>query len=239
MLSNAPRRSFRVVEMLKKFGITENLYDFIITSGEATFLDLQQNQQDGFKKFGQNYFYIGPQKDIDLLNGLNYQKVEKASDANFVINTGFEGDFSKIEEKLPQVIEAKKYNLPMICVNPDMIVVKQNGMEIICAGILAKEYEKIGGKIFYYGKPFKSVYEIVCKKFGISDKKKIIAIGDSLETDIKGANDFAIDSILVTGGILSNSLGIKYWQVADELKLQSICKSYQTFPKFVISNLKL
>lgn len=238
-LSNAPRRSHKVAAILEKLGIGKDLYDFILTSGEATFLDLQKNQEENFKNFGNKYFYIGPDKDLDLLDGLHYQKVANASDANFIINTGFEGQDSKIDEKMPQILEAKKHNLPMICVNPDLIVVNQAGVEMICAGALAREYEKISGKVFYYGKPFDAVYKMVVEKFNCQNKKEFIAIGDGLETDILGAKNFAIDNILVTGGILANPLAIKFWQDANIDKLKKICESHKIFPQFVISNLKL
>ncbi len=238
-LSNAPRRASKVADILKKFGYTPDLYDFIITSGEAAFLDLKKNQENKFADFGQNYFYIGPKKDIDLLDGLNYHRVDSAASAQFVITTGFDNDDSTLAEKLPQALEAKKYDLPMICVNPDLIVVKQNGQEMICAGALAREYEKIGGTVSYYGKPFPAVYKMVCEIFSNPKNEKILAIGDGLETDIKGANDFGIDSLLLTGGILANSLGITYQQTADPKKLEAICNHYNTFPKFVIPNLKL
>lgn len=239
LLSNAPRRSFKVAAILAEFGITSDLYDFILTSGEVTFLDLKKNQEEGFKNFGKNYFYIGPKKDIDLLEGLNYERVSEAAKANFALTTGFEVESSSLEEKLPQALEAKKYNLPMICVNPDLVVVRQSGNEMICAGTLAREYEKINGTVFYYGKPFPAVYKMMHQLFHLPQKKKILAIGDGLETDIKGAVDFGIDSTLVTGGILANQLKISFWQNADEKKLEAICSTYKIFPKFVIPNLKL
>ncbi len=238
-LSNAPRRASKVEQMLKNFGITSNLYDFVLSSGEATFLDLKKNQENDFKDFGKNYFYIGPEKDIDLLDNLAYQKVDSASQANFALTTGFNDETSTLEEKLPQALEAKKYNLPMICVNPDMIVVKQNGTSMICAGTLAHHYQKIGGQVIYYGKPFLSVYKMVCEIFNHPENEKLLMVGDGIETDIKGANDFAIDSLLVTGGILSSQLKINYQQNADESKLEEIFYQHQTFPKFIISNLKI
>jgi HAD superfamily hydrolase (TIGR01450 family) len=140
---------------------------------------------------------------------------------------------------MPQALEAKKHNLKMICVNPDMIVVKQNGIEMICAGTLAQEYQKIGGEVIFYGKPFLSVYKMVCEIFNNPENKKILMIGDGLETDIKGAKNFVIDSLLVTGGILSKSLNINYEQTADVTKLETICSQFQLSPKFVISNLNI
>lgn len=238
-LSNAPRRADMVANVLQNFGIDKKLYDFVLTSGEAAFLDLEKNQKNDFKDFGRNYFYIGPQKDINLLQGLDYIKTEEASKANFVITTGFDNDHSILEEKLPQMMEAKRFNLPMICVNPDLMVVRQNGNKMICAGVLAEEYKKVGGIVSYYGKPFTAVYKMVCEIFNSNQTNRMITIGDGIETDIKGANDFGIDSILITGGILSDSLGIKFWQDANQDHLKSICNSYQIFPKFIISNLKI
>ncbi len=238
-LSNAPRRASKVKTVLENYGITEDFYDFILTSGEATFIDLKKSQENGFENFGKNYFYIGPQKDIDLLDGLEYQRVESAAEADFALTTGFEGHHSKIDEKMPQALEAKKHNLKMICVNPDMIVAKQDGNEMICAGTLAREYKKIGGEVIYYGKPFESVYKITCELFNNPSKEKIIAIGDGLETDIKGAVDFGIDSILVSGGIMANRLDIKFWENPDMNKLKNICDLENTSPKYVISNFKI
>ncbi len=236
-LSNAPRRSIKVAEVLKKYGITSDLYDFILTSGEATYLDLEKNQNANFANFGSNYFYIGPQKDLDLLSGLNYKITSDASEADFAVATGFDGDNSVLAEKMPQLLQAAQHNLPLICVNPDLIVVKQNGLELICAGILAQEYKKMNREVLYYGKPFSAVYHKVCELFGTSDKSKMLAIGDGMETDIKGAVDFGIDSVLITGGILSNKLQVKYGEAADKNKLETICKNYQLYPTFVIPGL--
>lgn len=239
LLSNAPRRAYKVTDFLGKLGITNDLYDFILTSGEATYLDLKQNQEQNFKTFGQKYFYIGPKKDIDLLSGLNYQITDQPSKADFAITTGFDHSHSKLEEKLPEIKAARKYNLPLICVNPDIIIVRQNGFEEICAGLLAQEYEKIGGKTHYYGKPFSKVYQVLYQLMNNShtnliSKRKILAIGDGMETDIKGAKNFGIDSALVTGGILCNQLEVKYGQTADPDAVLSICKNYRFYPEFVV-----
>lgn len=236
-LSNAPRRSHKAAVVLEKLGIHQNLYDFILTSGEATFLELKKNQEQNFKDFGKKYFYIGPQKDIDLLDGLNYIIVNNASEADFAITTGFDDENSTLQDKMPQIEAAKKANLDLICVNPDLIVVKQSGLEMLCAGVIAKEYERIGGKVHYFGKPHNLVYKIVCENFNNIDNSKILAVGDALETDIRGASNSRIDSALVTGGILSNQLGIKYGQKAEKNKLEMICQNHQIYPKFVIPGL--
>jgi HAD superfamily hydrolase (TIGR01459 family) len=244
-LSNAPRRAKKAAEMLKKFGIDESFYDFIMTSGEATFLFLQEYKHNSAKLeqvIGNvtnsfHYYYIGPDKDADLLNGLGYSATDDAAKADFVVATGFNHDLSVPEEKLPQLKEAIKNNLTMICVNPDLIVVKQNGNELICAGILALEYQKMGGKVVYFGKPHNLVYDQVFRLFSNPDKTKVLAIGDGIETDILGANNNKIDSALIAGGILANELQIKHGELPDKDLMQEICDKYKAYPQFVIGGL--
>jgi len=240
-LSNAPRRSAKVVELLNRLGIGEELYDFIITSGEATYLYLEANRGKEIIKSPSNniyrYYYIGPPKDADLLNGLGYKKSLDANQADFAVVTGFDDGQYSIAEKLPQLQEAAKNNLTMICVNPDLIVVKQSGEEMLCAGVLALEYQKLGGKVLYFGKPYDLVYEQVFELFSTRDKTRIIAVGDGIETDILGANKNKIDSALIAGGILSNDLKTKYGELPDADLMQKICDKYQSYPTFILGGL--
>lgn len=235
-LSNAPRRSSKVAAVLAKFGVKPDFYDFIMTSGEAVYTTLQENQNNGFKDYGQNYYYIGPGKDKDLLDGLKYNS-KAAKDANFAIVTGFDDDFSKAGEKLPELLECKKYDLPLICANPDLMVIKKTGQELLCAGLIANQYQEMGGKVIYFGKPYEEVYKKTLSLAKITDKSRIIAIGDGIETDIKGANKVNIDSALIGGGVLSNILKIKYGQLPKESDLLVVCNGYQIYPKFVLAQL--
>lgn len=238
-LSNAPRRSTKAEIVLNKLGIDNSLYDFVLTSGESAFEELKENQNKNFNHYGKNYFYIGPDKDMDLLDGLDYKMVLDPIYAGFVVITGFDNDNSTLQEKLPLAIQANKYKLLMLCINPDLIVVKQNGHEMICAGLLGLEYEKMGGVVKYYGKPHKIVYDLVFEKYNNPPKSLFLAVGDSLETDIKGANDYGINSLLLTGGILSKELNVKFWQDPEIENLNKICDKYNIYPKHIISNLKL
>ena len=224
-LSNAPRRSSKVKAALARFGITQDLYNDAVSSGEVAYQLFAKSQ----KPKATSYFYIGPDKDADLLDGLNYQMVDKAKDAAFVLATGFDNDDSKLEEKLPQIESALKANLKMYCTNPDLIVVRQNGTQMLCAGVIGEYYAKYGGEVEFIGKPYKQVYDYILKSFSPNIKKnRIVAIGDSLTTDIKGANNMGIDSVLVLGGIL---------EVANEplkVLIEKVkAKPLATLPKFI------
>jgi HAD superfamily hydrolase (TIGR01459 family) len=236
-LSNAPRRSVIVEKVLADYGITKDYYEFILTSGEAAHFYLQQNQQNDFKKFGQKYFYIGPQKDRGLVSDLEYEEVLNTKDADFNITTGFDGPGSTLAERQHQLDESIKYDLPMICVNPDLMVIKKTGQEFICAGVLANEYQKMQGKVHFFGKPHAEVYQILLQKLNISDLSKAIAVGDGMETDILGANNAGIDCALIAGGILSNKVGVKYGQLPQQDKITEVFNDYGFKSNYVLGGL--
>ena len=179
---------------------------------------------------------MGENKDLDLLDGLDYEITDIKS-AKFIINTGLGDEFPTAESREKDLKNGIKYDLPMICVNPDLIVVKQSGLEILCAGILAQKYQEMGGKVIYFGKPYDLVYKKVKELFNINQESKILAIGDGIETDIKGANENNIDSALIPGGILGNRLNTKYRQLPREEDIKKICEFYDVTPKFVLGGL--
>ncbi len=251
-LSNAPRRAKKASLVLHNLGIKPELYDFVLTSGETIFQFLQQSQNNPRElenligsqlktSNGQNYYYyIGPKKDADLLDGLQYLPTTQPEMASFVIATGFDDDNSILAEKLPQLQAAIKHNLPMICVNPDLIVVKQNGAEMLCAGLLAAEYQKMGGRVVYFGKPHPLIYKQLFKLFAITtpqDLKQCLTIGDALETDILGANRNDIDSALIAGGILGRILNTRHGDLPNKAEVMTICQKYQCQPQFVIGKI--
>lgn len=240
LLSNAPRRSHKAESVLQNFNINKgDLYDFILTSGEATYNFLASNQESGYKQFASKYLYIGPQKDIDLLDGLNYQITNDENEAGFVLVTGFDHEDSTIDEKMDEINRSIKAGLTMICVNPDKIVVKKSGKSQLCAGVIAKKYEELGGKVIYFGKPYQNVYNEVFRLFSIDSHNlnQVLAIGDGLETDIKGANNNNISSIFLTSGIISVILGNKYSELPNRDQLQYQFELHDSFPDYVIPNL--
>ncbi len=239
LLSNAPRRASKAQQALDSFGITQDLYESILTSGEATYKLLAENQKSGFNKFSSKYYYIGPEKDIDLLNGLDYTIGSDASECGFALVTGYDHENSTLDEKDRDLESIITHKLPMICVNPDMIVVKKTGKMQYCAGNIAKRYQELGGEVVYFGKPYGNVYDILFNElsaYGI-DSDSVLAVGDGLETDIKGANNNKIDSVFITSGIISNKLGNKYGEMPNHKDIKKECDFYKSCPEYIITNL--
>jgi HAD superfamily hydrolase (TIGR01459 family) len=218
-LSNAPRRADKVAVVLNNLGIKPELYEHIISSGEVGF----QWLQNGGASWGKRYYFIGAKKDEDLLHDLDFQRVYDLKDADFLLNLGFGTDEQTSADFLPLLQDARKLSLPMLCLNPDLEVVKISGERFPCAGVLAKDYLKMGGDVTWFGKPYNSVYEHCHELLGGIDKSKILAVGDSLETDIPGANRFGVDCVLVTGGILKE---IAIDDIKEMCAGLSLCPTY-------------
>lgn len=204
LLSNAPRRAARAQETLALLGIAHTVYDHLMTSGEAVYGYLNEN-----KDFGPNYYYIGPDKDIDILDGLKRYSRSGLATSQFILNVGFFRDEDPIEEYETTLQSARMLSLPMICANPDRIVVRRSGEVLPCAGLLAERYAELGGEVLWFGKPYREVYHLCLKRFVDVPPERILAVGDNLDTDILGANQSGIASALVTGGILKEKLQTK------------------------------
>ncbi len=226
-LTNAPRRAAVISEQLKNFGLSEKLYDFVVSSGEITWQTLNNKKNQGTK----NCFLIGPKRDFHLIEGLDLKVTDDPNLTDIIINTGPWGDNDVLENYTSILENLVKRNPIMICSNPDRTVVRGDRF-MICAGTLADYYEKIGGSVEYYGKPFKQIYEFC---FKILDTKKVLVIGDSLENDIAGANNQNLDSILITSGIhreVNNESGIDIKKLDDLMEKKNFSKIF--YESFII-----
>lgn len=227
-LSNAPRRVSMAVASLERMKIDKSLYNYALTSGEVT----RDYIISGEHGYGKNYFIIGPVRDNNLLDGTEYKMVDEISKADFIVVTGFDNDDSTMDEAQPFLDEAIKYNLPLLCANPDFLVIRQAGNLVLCAGVIADAYAKMGGKVQQFGKPYGDVYKRALVMLG--NPKSVAVIGDNLDTDILGGNDAGLDSYLIAGGVLSGRLGIKTGQMPDAKKLKEVCDEENITPTAVI-----
>ncbi len=220
-ITNAPRRTDVISEQLKSFGLTSDYYDYIVSSGEITWLSLK-------KKYEKKKCYlIGPPRDYHLVEGLDIDLVEDySSGVDIIVNTGPWGDDDILENYTKVLNNLAVLNPLMICSNPDKTVIRGKNF-MICAGLLAEYYEKIGGVVEYYGKPHKQIYQFCFKLVGT--KERILVIGDSLDNDVMGANIQNLDSLLITDGIHRE---VNKNNDIDKQKLDDLIKKKNIMPKF-------
>lgn len=195
ILSNAPRRAASVIARIEEIGISRHLYDELLSSGEATWRWLEQGGPGG-----KRLYPIMAKRDASMLEGLAYEVTEQVPLADFILNTGVESANDRVEDFEDALREAASRRLPMVCANPDLVVLHRGKMEI-CAGSIAQYYEELGGKVHYFGKPHAPIYRDCFELLKVTDRSRILAVGDSLRTDIAGANAAGIDGLWVLGGI--------------------------------------
>ena len=208
LLSNAPRRAASAQGMLRRMGVADTLYTDILTSGEATWLALRDRTDPWFARLGTRVYHIGPQRDRNVLQGLDLTVAGVPAEADFVVNTGPDDDMNDpgtLETFIPELQACLDARLPMICANPDLVVMR-DGVRILCAGTLARHYATLGGDVASLGKPDPAIYAMALARLGVP-AARVLAIGDSLHTDIGGAAGAGIDSLWVLGGIHAAALG--------------------------------
>jgi HAD superfamily hydrolase (TIGR01459 family) len=229
MLSNAPRRAHVVEQKLNEMGVGPELYDGIMTSGEASHMALRDKY---LAKWGRKCYHLGPhEKDKNLYEGLDIIIVEKPSEANFVLNTGVKDFDDTAEQYAPVLAECIAAKLPMLCANPDRVVHVEDKL-VVCPGAFADMYEKLEGEVQWFGKPYRSVYTECLKGLAVEN---VLAVGDGMMTDIAGATGAGLDSALVTGGIHRDELLEGVLQVADETRLREFMARYPYRPSYLLS----
>jgi HAD superfamily hydrolase (TIGR01459 family) len=187
--------------MLARMGIAPDLYDAVMTSGEAVRHALETRSDPDFAQLGRRFVHLGPDRDRNLFDGLDLDEVERPEDAEFLLNTGPD-DLAAPDD--PAAFDAllaasRKAGLTMVCANPDLEVMR-DGRRIICAGLLAERYAQAGGRVIQRGKPDPAIYQPTLDLLGTT-REMTVAFGDSLRTDLAGAQAAGIDSVFVLSGI--------------------------------------
>ena len=218
LLTNAPRPNHSVKSFLEKLGMEKEIRDHVFTSGEAALNYLRKHFLD------KTFFHVGPPRDFDLFTDFKKNKSENIENSDYILCTGLFDNHDKDLKYYKSLFE-NNLKKKMICTNPDLIVDRGNNREL-CAGSVAMVFEKMGGEVVYFGKPYPEVYNQ-----SIDNKnKKILSIGDNLNTDIKGANLLNFDSLLISNGIHKNEI--------EKNGIQKISKSYEAICNYVQSELK-
>jgi HAD superfamily hydrolase (TIGR01459 family) len=207
LLSNAPRRADDVVRRIARIGVPARLYHHVMSSGEEAWQHLERRDDPFYAALGRRCLHIGSDRDMEIREGLGLEFVESSGEAQFILNTGPAGWDDRIEDYQPLLRDALDRDLPMVCANPDLVVMHGSRLAL-CAGALARWYEDAGGRVRWHGKPFPSVYDTCFSLLGIKDRSRILAVGDSLRTDIAGAAGAGLDNVLIAGGIHAEEFGI-------------------------------
>jgi HAD superfamily hydrolase (TIGR01459 family) len=198
LITNAPRPADSVQRQLRKLGIADETYDAIVSSGDLTRHFVADHP-------GRKMFWIGPERDSSIHRGLD-PVLAPLLEADYIVCTGlFDDETESAEDYRAMMLQARERKLPLICANPD-IVVERGDRLIYCAGAIAELYRELGGEVIFYGKPHRPIYQRAMELAAERQRhpiklNQVLAIGDSVRTDLAGAHGFGIDCLFVTRGI--------------------------------------
>jgi HAD superfamily hydrolase (TIGR01459 family) len=200
LITNAPRPGMLVERQLDELNVPRAAYDAVVTSGDVTRSAVASAP-------GASVLHIGPGRDLGFYEGLDIELVDHDEEAELISCTGLFDDTSESPEDYRQRFAGlAARGLTLVCANPD-IVVERGDQMVWCGGALARLYAELGGKTVLAGKPFSPIYDAALKAIGEPDKASVLTIGDGLYTDIKGACDYGLDALFVTGGIHAADFG--------------------------------
>jgi HAD superfamily hydrolase (TIGR01459 family) len=230
LITNAPRPADSVQRQLRKLGVADETYDAIVSSGDLTRHFVADHP-------GKKLYWMGPDRDSSIHRGLA-PVMSELDNADYIICTGlFDDETESAEDYRPMLTKALARKVPLICANPD-IVVERGDRLIYCAGAIAELYRELGGEVVFYGKPHRPIYEramaLAAERRGRpAELNHVLAIGDSVRTDLTGALNFGIECLFVTRGIHSGEFaGI------DQLDPASVKELFGHPPKALIRELR-
>jgi HAD superfamily hydrolase (TIGR01459 family) len=230
LVTNAPRPADSVQRQLRKLGVADKVYDAIVSSG-----DLTRHYVAGHP--GQKVFLIGSERHDTIHRGLDLT-LSPLEQADYILCAGlFDDETETAEDYRAMMLKARERGLTLICANPD-IVVERGDRLIYCAGAIAELYRELGGEVIFYGKPHRPIYEravALAAEHGGHEIKldRVLAIGDSVRTDLAGAHAFGIDCLFVTRGIHSED-----FEGIDQLDPASVRELFGHPPRALIRELR-
>jgi HAD superfamily hydrolase (TIGR01459 family) len=233
LITNAPRTGESVARQLDGFGVPRVAYDGVVSSGDVT-------REVVAHRRGQSLFHLGPQRDISIFSGLDVHFAPVES-ADYVVCSGpFNDEVETAEDYRDLLGIMRARSLFMVCGNPD-VVVERGDKLVYCAGAIADLYASLGGEVLYAGKPHCPIYDNAMRKAESRRGSpialaRVLAIGDSLRTDLKGAAALGIDCLFVTAGIHAEELGGR--DNPDPSALDRIFAAAGVWPKAVARKLK-
>jgi HAD superfamily hydrolase (TIGR01459 family) len=230
LITNAPRPADSVQRQLRKLGVADDTYDAIVSSGDLTRHYVADHP-------GRKVFWLGPERDSSIHRGLDLV-LGPLEEADYIVCTGlFDDETETAEDYRGMMLKARERQLALICANPD-IVVERGDRLVYCAGAIAELYRELGGEVIFYGKPHRPIYEraieLASERQGHAvELSGVLAIGDSVRTDLAGAHGFGIDCLFVTRGIHAED-----FEGIDQLDPASVKELFGHPPRALTRELK-
>jgi len=219
ILSNSGKTSQFSYGRLADSGIARDLYLDVLTSGDH----MRHNFTAGkFSRLGKNALFFTWDNDTTVLTDCHVNQSE-AKDATFILCSGVDRD--GIEAYMDDLHFGIAHQLELVLSNPDLVSMTPDGSLKMCPGTIAKTYQDMGGIVHWHGKPQPQIYSM-CKEL-VGGWENAIAVGDSLEHDIAGANNAGIASLFITSGIHAE-------HISDKASIEVLTEKFAVNPSYYV-----
>ena len=199
LISNSGKRAKKNCDRLERLGFELNLFTAVITSGEVAYWTIKNKFQESCSTTPKIYL-ISRDADTSPIDGLSCETAKNTGEADYLIIAGSESDTKPLKYYKSLLEPLATRGVPAFCTNPDLTMLIPNGASF-GAGLIAKEYERMGGSVTWFGKPHPLIYKFALTKIPEIEPKKVLCIGDSVEHDIRGSFNANCSSALVKTGI--------------------------------------
>jgi len=239
LLTNSPKPRAGVEVQLDHFGVPRDAWDTIATSGDSARAAMFRGA------VGERVFFVGEDRDMPFFEPIKVVEdpvtitLTKLDEATGIVCTGPFDPAADPADLRPHLLYAKQKGLKLLCANPDVVVDRGERREW-CAGAVAQLYTEMGGESLYFGKPHPPIYDLARRRLAKLDQnitdRAILAIGDGIQTDIRGAMGEEIDSLFISGGLARTETRTEGQPDADALT--TYLETEKAAPTFTIGHLR-
>jgi HAD superfamily hydrolase (TIGR01459 family) len=233
LLTNSGRRARMNRDRLAEMGFPPESYDGLVTSGEAAWLGLRDRRDPRLHDLGRRAVLITRDNDLEVVEDLGLTLTSDPAQADFVYLSGVDSPPRTLDDYEPVLADARAVDLPMICSNPDRIAVSADGL-LIAPGTIAARYEELGGRVYYFGKPNRPIYEACLDILSGVSPERILCVGDSLEHDIAGAQGMDLHACFVMQGIHADHFPEDLPADRLAVRVRELAERYETRPTYAI-----
>ncbi len=229
LLSNSGKRAAPNEQRMARLGFDAGSWDFFVSSGEVAWRSFAGELGVPRRPEGTRCLLIARDGDRSAVDGLGFDLVGDSGGAEIVVLAGSEGDRFELGHYRDLLAPAAEASVPLVCTNPDMIMLTPLGPRF-GAGRIAALYAELGGQVEWIGKPYPAIYEAALRLVGAPDKARVVAVGDSIEHDIAGARNAGIGAALVRSGILAE---------LDAAALDALYREHRARPDYILAGFAL
>lgn len=214
VLSNSGRREAANVRLMEEMGFPARLFDRFVSAGEDAREAIAARSNPFHAKLGRRCLAFTRGGERSMLDGLGLEFVARAEDADFLAVIGIDSPRRTLADYEAELLAGRVRRLPMVCANPDLTRFHPDGL-VNAPGVLARRYEELGGEVFYHGKPHPAIYASCLHSLRTCAPGRVIAVGDSIEHDVLGAQRAGLPSAFIASGIHAEELGADAGRLPD------------------------